>query len=130
MIYGFGAKKGQGKYNVAPKETRTLDGIVFDSKAEMDRWSTLKIMERTGLISELERQVKFTLVDGFVHDGKKERPIIYVADFVYRRKGETKLVAEDVKGVSTSVFAMKRKMFLGRYGNEYELYVNKVGRRK
>jgi len=41
----------RNKYNVAPKQARTVDGITFDSKAEMTRYLDLKILEKAGEIT-------------------------------------------------------------------------------
>ena len=48
-------------------------------------------------------------------DGKKRkrRPITYVADFVYYRDDEK--VIEDVKGLRTPVYNIKKKLFEYRY---------------
>lgn len=35
----------------------TYDGIIFDSKKEAQRYAELKLLERTGRIKELRRQV-------------------------------------------------------------------------
>ena len=40
----------------------TVDGITFDSKKEANRWCELRLMERAGVITGLERQVKFVLI--------------------------------------------------------------------
>ncbi|MGP1455872.1 MAG: DUF1064 domain-containing protein [Treponema sp.] len=49
------------KYNVSSKERRTVDGITFDSMAEMNRYLELKQLERAGIITDLELQPKFLL---------------------------------------------------------------------
>jgi len=36
-----------------------VDGITFDSKREAARWQELKLLERAGEITELERQVEY-----------------------------------------------------------------------
>ena len=50
------------KYNVSSKERRTVDGITFDSMAEMNRYMELKMLERAGIITDLELQPKFLLI--------------------------------------------------------------------
>ena len=50
------------KYKVASKERRTIDGITFDSMAEMNRYLELKMLEKSGVISSLELQPKFLLI--------------------------------------------------------------------
>ena len=80
----------------------------FDSKKEAARAAELKEWEAKGEIGDLQFQVKFELLDGFVFAGRKIRPICYIADFVYRYKG--KIVIEDVKGYKTPDYKLKAKM--------------------
>lgn len=71
------------------------------------------MLERAGLISELRFQVRYVLIPGFVRDGKKIRPIEYVADAVYVENGVT--ITEDTKSSATqkiAVYRMKKKMLL------------------
>ena len=42
------------------------------------------------------------------------RAIKYVADFVYEENGQT--VVEDVKGVKTPVYKLKKRMLAEKYG--------------
>ena len=100
-----------GKYHA--KKT-TVDGIVFDSRKEADRYLVLKGMEEDGTIEDLRRQVRYELVSAFDVDGKHYRPVFYVADFVYVEDG--KEVVEDVKGMRTDVYRLKSKLFARRYG--------------
>ena len=114
------------KYH-AKKVTR--NGITYDSKKEADRHDELLLLERGGAITDLQRQVKFTLLpahyETYERYGKKgnrladgqrcvERAVFYVADFTYRQDG--KLVVEDVKGVRTPEYILKRKMMLHIHG--------------
>lgn len=102
------------KYN---SRKTTVDGFTFDSKKEAKRYLELKQMEKDGLIHNLQLQVPFELIPPFeiVIDGKKRkrRPITYVADFVYYRDDEK--VIEDVKGLRTPVYNIKKKLFEYRY---------------
>lgn len=92
----------------------TVDGIVFDSKHEADVYRVLKLRQHAGDITNLSMQVPFTLQDAFTDgSGKRHRAIVYVADFCHY-EGKLKVVT-DAKGVETSVFKLKRKMFLSRY---------------
>ena len=104
-MYGrrFGAKYGNTKVEV--------DGMPFDSKREAARWRELRLLERAGEISDLRRQVRYELVPKL----PGERPVDYIADFVYRDKNGNEVV-EDVKGVRTPVYIIKRKLILWRYG--------------
>lgn len=90
-----------------------IDNIRFASKKEAARYWNLKCMLRAGEITDLVLQPKFILQDGFVKDGVQYRPIIYKADFQYKRRGET--VIEDTKGCRTKIYMMKRKMFEAKY---------------
>ena len=47
------------KYKNNPVE---YDGISFDSKREAKRYAELKLLERAGKITDLQRQVKFELI--------------------------------------------------------------------
>ena len=87
-----------------------LDGRTFDSGAEASRYGQLLLMERTGLISGLAMQVPFEIIPADTGaDGKKLRALRYVADFTYYdRKG--KLHVEDVKGVRTAVYKLKKRL--------------------
>ena len=71
-----------------------LDGHAFDSHAEMNRYATLKLMERAGEISGLLVHPVFDLVaktpDGSKSVGK------YTPDFEYT--AGNRRVVEDVKG--------------------------------
>ena len=97
-----------------------VDGIVFDSRKEGQRWKELKVLESSGEIDKLERQVKFQLLPRQTgSDGKVlERKVEYVADFVYIRDG--KVIVEDVKGYrgggAYEVFKLKKKMMLFFFG--------------
>lgn len=97
-----------------------VDGVAFDSKKEAKRYRELKLMEDAGMISRLERQVKFDLLPNQKDpDGKViERKVQYIADFVYMKNG--KVVVEDVKGYRDGgayrVFVIKRKLMLYRFG--------------
>lgn len=97
-----------------------IDGITFDSKKEAMRYKELKALERVGKIDMLELQPRFELQESFKHEGKTIRKIEYVADFIYRDLSTLELVVEDVKGVKTDVYKLKKKLFLKRYGSEYK----------
>lgn len=92
-----------------------VDGHKFDSKKEAKRYEQLKALEAEGKISELELQPVFLLQDSFVCDGKKERAIKYIADFQYYDYETDQYIVEDVKGMKTDVYKLKRKLFLYQY---------------
>lgn len=97
-----------------------VDGIEFDSKREADRYCELKLLEKAKEIRDLELQPRFLLQDKFKDkQGNTHRKIEYVADFMYIDKcGKT--IVEDVKGVLTDVYKLKKKMFLKKYDNQYD----------
>lgn len=82
-------------------------GSVYDSGKEAKRAAELELLQRAGKIRNLRRQVKFTLQEGFLYEGRKIRAIEYVADFVYEADG---LIIEDVKGYRTPEYRIKAKM--------------------
>lgn len=105
-----------------------MDGMVFDSKAEAVRWRELKLLQRAGKISGLERQVKYEIIPehrepdtvgprGGLIRGKLIEPArYYVADFVYTVTESGETVVEDVKGFRTPEYRLKKALMLDRYG--------------
>lgn len=93
----------------------TADGT-FDSAKEFQRWTQLRLEEKAGRISLLRRQVPFTLLHSQKGPTRTERPVKYIADFVYEQDG--KLVVEDVKGLRTREYVLKRKLMLYIHGIE------------
>lgn len=92
-----------------------VDGITFDSKREAVRYGQLRLLEKAGQIDTLSLQPKFTLIPGQRNaDGKAERPVVYIADFMYRENG--KFIVEDAKGVRTPDYVIKRKLMLKEHG--------------
>ena len=87
----------------------TIDGITFDSLKEGKRYRELKLLERGGVISNLELQPRFDItIDGtyVAH---------YKADFRYIDQEKQKTVVEDVKGVRTPVYRLKKKLVEALY---------------
>ena len=102
------------------------DGIQFDSVLEKDRYVFLKLMERKGIVTDIERQVEYVIIPAqFVEEervgknGQKLKPLRrcveretkYKADFVYTYDGRT--IIEDTKSEITRKgkdYVMKRKL--------------------
>jgi hypothetical protein len=82
----------------------------YASKKEAARAQELQLMLKAGAISDLKEQVKFVLIP----KQEGERECSYYADFVYQFKGET--VTEDVKGMKTPVYRLKRKLLKHVHG--------------
>lgn len=95
-----------------------VDGETFDSRMEARRWRELRLLRCAGEISELERQVKYTLVPAQKDGAGRviERAVVYIADFVYVDKRTGEAVVEDVKGYKTKEFIIKRKLMLWVHG--------------
>ena len=118
-----------------------VNGERYASQAELRRHGQLRLLERAGEISDLQRQKVYELIPGhyeYVPTGKiftrgarkgemeykrvtVELPVNYIADFVYKDKdGNT--VVEDVKGYTDTKsatyakFVIKRKLMLWIHG--------------
>lgn len=97
-----------------------IDGIKFDSIAEGRRYKELKLMQRAGIIKELELQPRFLLQESFKKNKKTYKKIEYIADFKYIENG--KVIIEDVKSkaTKTQVYKIKKKLFEYKF-REYEI---------
>lgn len=122
-------KRSYSKYHA---KKVVVDGKEFDSQKEATRWKELCLLQRAGVISDLQRQVSFELIPAQYEEietttksGKKktekklvERKTTYIADFVFNKDG--KIVVEDTKGykngTSYAVFTIKRKLMYLKYG--------------
>lgn len=110
-----------GRYKVSPKDDRTFDGIVFDSKWEAE---TYKIFKLQLPLSHIYRQVEYTLQPKFKDaNGKVVREICYIADFVLSPRPlitastiPDDTIVIDSKGHITDIFKLKNKMFMYVYG--------------
>ena len=105
------------KYN-NKKETRVVGSKIysFDSKKEAKRFDELYILFRAKKITDLELQPEYVLCGTFKHDGKTIRGAKYIADFRYKKDGDT--IVEDVKGMKTIQYQIKMKWFLTLYGKD------------
>ena len=92
------------------KKAMSADGILFDSRKELRRWEILTRLEELGVITELQRQVKFELIPAQRDESGKvvERACSYIADFSYIEDG--KHIVEDTKGFKTKDYIIKRKL--------------------
>ena len=106
-----------------------FDGITFDSVKECRRYKELKLLEEKGLIKNLRRQVEYELIPNLyeeteevyskgAHKGEHKKKLVerkcsYRADFVYEQDGE---IVEDVKGLRTKEYIIKRKLMLWVHG--------------
>lgn len=79
----------------------------YDSNKEFRRAKELELLQRAGVITDLEQQVSFELIP----PQEGERSVSYVADFTYIEDG--RYVVEDVKSDFTRtlpVYVIKRKL--------------------
>ena len=123
FFYTMSAKDYREMINgniVTPKESKyhaqkvEVDGIKFDSKKESRQWKELCMLEASGGISNLRRQVSFELQPKYTNNkGEHIRAINYVADFVYEKDGKT--YVQDTKGIRTDVFKLKKKLFEAKF---------------
>lgn len=105
------------RYNKFKNKKTKVDGITFDSQKEANRYLELKLLLKTGKIRELKLQPTYILQDSFKIENKTIRAIKYIADFEYKTK-DGKLITEDVKGIKTDVYRIKKKLFEKKYRRE------------
>ena len=100
------------KYHNKPE---VVDGVRFDSRKEARRYQDLRLLQRGAQIVDLELQPRFVLR---VIGPEGEEVIIgsYYADFRYRDVEKQCVVVEDVKGVRTPVYRLKKKHVEAQYG--------------
>jgi hypothetical protein len=89
------------KYNAVKV---VIDGITFDSGKEGKRYQELRLLLRAGIISNLELQPRYNLIVDGVNCG------YYKADFRYIDKEKQATIVEDVKGMKTPVYNLKKKL--------------------
>lgn len=87
-----------------------IDNITFHSRKESARYSQLKLFEKGGLIKDLRLQVAYELIPKLVINGKTERAIKYMADFVYYDTVNKCEICEDCKGFKTDVYKLKYRL--------------------
>lgn len=94
-----------GKYN---NRGFRIDEIFFHSEAEANRYVQLKALAAAGRINRIETQVNYVInIDG-------HNICSYLADFRYaildRDGNVTALAVEDVKGLATPEYRLKKKL--------------------
>ena len=103
--------KPKSKYHA---EKTVVNGVTYDSKKEGKRAIELEYLQRVGKIKNLQRQVRFILQEDYVNnEGKKIRPISYIADYVYEQDGIK--IVEDCKGFRTTEYKIKKKIFMYKF---------------
>ena len=126
---GKARPKKAAKYHSKKCECR--QGHLHDSRKEAARCNELHLLQRAGEISDLEAQKSYVLIPVQCETvsrisektGRKlkdktvvvEKPCEYRADFTYKLKDGTEIV-EDVKGLRTPDYIIKRKLMLYVHG--------------
>jgi hypothetical protein len=90
------------------------NGIQFDSQKEATRYQELQLLERAGLIRNLELQSRYNLVVNGYNCG------FYKADFRYEDVATSTVIVEDVKSSATRtpVYRLKKKLVKALYDIE------------
>lgn len=86
------------------------NGVTFDSKKELKKWQELQLLEKSGLISDLQRQVAFPLIVNGRHVGR------FTADYTWIEDGQ-KVVA-DAKSAPTrkeTAYRLRKRVFEAQY---------------
>lgn len=101
-------KPGFRKYG---NQTVIVDGMRFDSLKEARRWGELRLLEKGGDITDLQRQVKIELQgrDGplLTRTGRKMKLTV---DFTYIDKCTGLTVYEDAKGAVTRDYEVRKSV--------------------
>lgn len=105
------------RYNKFHAKKATVGDKRFDSQKESIRYMGLCAKEARGEIRDLQTQVKFVLIPSQRgEDGRViERECAYFADFTYYDT-DGNYIVEDVKGMKTPEYIIKRKLMLKVYG--------------
>jgi len=99
-------KKRRGRYNVVAEAERTFKGVVFGSKAEMERGAELMMLLRAGKINQITWHPKFDV------EFHGEHLCTYTADSSYLDVSTDKRVIEEVKSKITrqdQYYRLRRK---------------------
>lgn len=92
------------------------DGILFDSKAERNYYADLKLRERAGEVTDVDRQRPYDLIVNGILIAR------YVADVVYFDRILCRRRVVDVKGAPlTREFRIKQKLIKSIFGIDVEV---------
>lgn len=92
--------------------------IRFDSTMEAKRYDELMLLLKAGKIRNLKLQPEFTLTEAYkTPEGESVKAMRYRADFSYDKHlgdGFWEHVIEDVKGMKTPQYLLKKKLMQDR----------------
>lgn len=95
-----------------------IDGIWFASATEGKRYEYLRDKQKRGEIRGLKLQPRYELQAVYWDSrGRRVGKLVYVADFEYIECATGRQIIEDVKGLETPIFKIKRKLFEAKYPN-------------
>ena len=94
-------KRKRSKFN---NQVVEMEGMMFDSIRERDRYIILRLKMKAGEIGLLSRQVQFELNPNGSHSLK------YIADFTYFIMKTGEYIVEDCKGFRTKEYKKKRRL--------------------
>lgn len=106
---------GKSKRSKYGNRKTVFDGITFDSAMEARRYGVLKMLSLAGDITNLRLQPSYDI------EAHGVKICAYRADFAYRDCITGEEITEDVKGVETPEFKLKRKLFEAQYGRKIKL---------
>ena len=89
----------------------------YASAREATRAAELRLLVRAGKISNLQEQVRFTLLPA-IEEWGYPRPLEYVADFTWIDCPTGKGVVADAKGFPTPAYLMKKRLMRQLLGIE------------
>ena len=100
-------RESKSKFRRSAEVDRTIDGIVFDSKAEASRYADLRNLERAGEIIGLQRGQEYPLVVNGTVIGS------YTPDFEYRTPTNGVVIEEVKSGTSGKEkdYRLRRRVF-------------------
>lgn len=111
VVAGYAGVRKANKYKAKPI---LVDGIRFPSMKQGERYKQLKILQAADRIRNLRLEVPYAI------KVKDATVCIYRADFVYEEYASQQWteVVEDVKGMKTPVYNLKKKLMKACHGIE------------
>lgn len=103
------------------KDCGGLSFAIFHSVGEAGRWATLCLLEKAGKITNLKRQVRFSLMAARWLNGRLVESKVgeFIADYTYDRDGEE--VIEDYKGAAIDPLAAWKLRHMEAMGKPVKL---------
>jgi len=108
-LFESGQKAPLKKHKYGASKTE-VNGIVFDSKKEANRYSELLILLKAGVIGLLTLQVPYELNPGGTYSLK------YIADFEYIDAMTGQKITEDAKGFRIREYRKKKRLMFKVHG--------------